>query len=107
MDQAALIVDHFVSYRNKDKEHILTDRPERLEQAIRDHLDVSFGVEIEALLEDMRLEVRAERDRIQGVLDHQAEFPNDQYDPDEYLEGAVRSLDWVYVMLERRMKEVE
>lgn len=107
MDQAALIVDHFVAWSEKRKEYILTDRPYRLEQAIRDNLGASFEVEIEELLEDIRVEVRGERDRIQGVLDHQAEFPNDQYDPDEYLEGAVRSLEWVYVMLERRIREVK
>jgi hypothetical protein len=66
-----------------------------------------FEVEIECLLQDIRNEIREERERIQGVLDHQAEFPNDQYDPDEYLEGATRAMDWVSVMLERRLMEVK
>lgn len=66
-----------------------------------------FEVEMECLLADMEMTFRAERDRIQQVLDHQAEFPNDQYDPDEYLEGAVRSLDWVIIDIQRRIVELK
>lgn len=67
----------------------------------------TFEVEMECLLADMEMSYRAERDRIQKVLDHQAEFPNDQYDPDEYLEGAVKSLDWVIVDIQRRIVELK
>jgi hypothetical protein len=66
-----------------------------------------MSLEMECLLADMEMGVRAERDRIQGVLDHQAEFPNDQYDPDEYLEGAVKALDWVLVDIQRRIVELK
>ena len=66
-----------------------------------------FEFEMETLLADMEIRFHAERDRIQAVLDHQAEFPNDQYDPDEYLEGAIRSLDWVIVDIQRRIVELK
>ena len=66
-----------------------------------------MGIEMECLLADMEMRVIAERDRIQGVLDRQAEFPNEQYDPDEYLEGAVKALNWVLVDVQQRIVELK
>ena len=66
-----------------------------------------MSFEMHCLLDDMEMMVTAERDRIQEVIDNQAEFPNEQYDPDEYLEGAARALDWVLVNIQKRIVELK
>lgn len=66
-----------------------------------------FEVEIECLLADLEMQVRDERDRIQKAMDDQAVDPEMYSDPDEYLEGAIRGLDWVMVNIQKRIVELK
>lgn len=69
-------------------------------------LERVYAEETVALLQDIEMMCRDERDKIQGILDHQADNPDDQVDPDEYLEGSVKTLDWLMVNLQARIKEL-
>lgn len=69
-------------------------------------LERVYAEETVALLQDIELMCREERDKIQGILDHQADCPDEAVDPDEYLEGSVKTLDWLMVNLQGRIKEL-
>ena len=69
-------------------------------------LERVYAEETVALLQDIELMCREERDKIQGILDHQFDHPEDSVDPDEYLEGSVKTLDWLMVNLQGRIREL-